>query len=405
MMNEREKNWRRQRKKERRNTKAGTERKVAMKNQCLEKRDDEKTRKKVGTKKLKIMKKSSNERKKRKENPKNGKENPKNGKGTESLEAERGHRDITNMMIDWTFPTPPVQLQYYHQFLVPPGLQMPPPTIVPRICNAQGEERMEIPRPSMGTQPPQGLPSMGNPDYISPLKREHGIGQPGRDHSGHRQKMWALEGSEDCTHTIVDPSINDAWFGQRNNMSQMKYFKDPKPFFELIFGEEADVSALRLYGDSLTCLTYSLQDEFLEALNNTNPKSKIEDDSLLRAEIRLEKEKEKALSASNEGIDAKLLALIDASHKQNILEEQRKQKEMAPTLVRILQEQEITPKIKLSKSVEDEKSKKVKSIQRLEPIIRVTKKLKTESKKKPVSVKPEWKDVEADAEKLRSPRQ
>uniref|UniRef100_A0A915HRN6 Uncharacterized protein n=1 Tax=Romanomermis culicivorax TaxID=13658 RepID=A0A915HRN6_ROMCU len=44
------------------------------------------------------------------------------------------------------------------------------PTIVPPIRNAQGEERMEIPVPSTGTQPPQGLPSMGKPDYISPLK-------------------------------------------------------------------------------------------------------------------------------------------------------------------------------------------------------------------------------------------
>uniref|UniRef100_A0A915HXQ2 Uncharacterized protein n=1 Tax=Romanomermis culicivorax TaxID=13658 RepID=A0A915HXQ2_ROMCU len=135
------------------------------------------------------MKKSSNERKKRKENWKNG-------EGTESLEAERRHWDIINMMIDWTpnitqyddtsattisstaissFAIPAGQPQYYHQFLVPPGLQMPPPGMIPPIRNAQGEERMEIPRTSMGTQPPQGPPSTGNPDYISPLKREHSI--------------------------------------------------------------------------------------------------------------------------------------------------------------------------------------------------------------------------------------
>uniref|UniRef100_A0A915L5X9 Uncharacterized protein n=1 Tax=Romanomermis culicivorax TaxID=13658 RepID=A0A915L5X9_ROMCU len=86
---------------------------------------------------------SSNERKKKRENRKNE-------KGAESLEAERGHRDITNTMI--------------------------------------GEERMDILGTSTGTQPPQRPLSTGNPDYISPLKREHGIGQPGRDHSGHRQK-------------------------------------------------------------------------------------------------------------------------------------------------------------------------------------------------------------------------
>uniref|UniRef100_A0A915IPW8 Uncharacterized protein n=1 Tax=Romanomermis culicivorax TaxID=13658 RepID=A0A915IPW8_ROMCU len=81
-----------------------------------------------------------------------------------------------------------VQASYYHQFLVLPGLQMPPRKIISPIRNVQGKERMDIPRPSTGTQPPQRPPSAGNPDYISPLKRETRIGQPGRDHSGQRQK-------------------------------------------------------------------------------------------------------------------------------------------------------------------------------------------------------------------------
>uniref|UniRef100_A0A915L302 Uncharacterized protein n=1 Tax=Romanomermis culicivorax TaxID=13658 RepID=A0A915L302_ROMCU len=83
---------------------------------------------------------------------------------------------------------PPGQAPYYHQFLVPPGLQMPPPTIIPPIRNVQSEERMDIPGTSTSMQPPQRPPSRGNLDYISPLKRETGIGLPGRDHSGHRQK-------------------------------------------------------------------------------------------------------------------------------------------------------------------------------------------------------------------------
>uniref|UniRef100_A0A915IA32 Uncharacterized protein n=1 Tax=Romanomermis culicivorax TaxID=13658 RepID=A0A915IA32_ROMCU len=74
----------------------------------------------------------------------------------------------------------PGQRQYYNQFLVPPGLQMPPPTIIPPICNVQSEERMDIPGTLTGMQPPQRLRSTGNDDYISPLKREQGIGQPGR---------------------------------------------------------------------------------------------------------------------------------------------------------------------------------------------------------------------------------
>uniref|UniRef100_A0A915J329 Uncharacterized protein n=1 Tax=Romanomermis culicivorax TaxID=13658 RepID=A0A915J329_ROMCU len=83
----------------------------------------------------------------------------------------------------------PGQPQYYHQFLVLSGLQMPPPMIILRICNVQSEERMDISGTSTGTQPPQRPPSMVNPDYISPLKREPSIGQPGRDHSGHRQNI------------------------------------------------------------------------------------------------------------------------------------------------------------------------------------------------------------------------
>uniref|UniRef100_A0A915JXH3 Uncharacterized protein n=1 Tax=Romanomermis culicivorax TaxID=13658 RepID=A0A915JXH3_ROMCU len=62
-----------------------------------------------------------------------------------------------------------------NQFLVPPGLQMPPPTVIPPIGNVQGEERMDIPGPSMVTQLPPRPPSTGNPNYISLLKRETGI--------------------------------------------------------------------------------------------------------------------------------------------------------------------------------------------------------------------------------------
>uniref|UniRef100_A0A915IP92 Uncharacterized protein n=1 Tax=Romanomermis culicivorax TaxID=13658 RepID=A0A915IP92_ROMCU len=68
--------------------------KVATKNRCPEKRNKERMKKKVGVKKLKTMKKSTKEEKKKRENRKNA-------KGAESHEVERGHRDITNMMIDW----------------------------------------------------------------------------------------------------------------------------------------------------------------------------------------------------------------------------------------------------------------------------------------------------------------
>uniref|UniRef100_A0A915JT32 Uncharacterized protein n=1 Tax=Romanomermis culicivorax TaxID=13658 RepID=A0A915JT32_ROMCU len=60
-------------------------------------------------------------------------------------------------------------------------------------------------------------------------------------------------------------------FGQHYNMSQTKYFADSEKFFDLMFGEEDEGSAVRFYGQSLACATYCNQDEFLQALNNTNP--------------------------------------------------------------------------------------------------------------------------------------
>uniref|UniRef100_A0A915J1V7 Uncharacterized protein n=1 Tax=Romanomermis culicivorax TaxID=13658 RepID=A0A915J1V7_ROMCU len=84
------------------------------------------------------------------------------------------------------------QALYYHQFLVPPGLQVPPPTIILPICNVQGEEPMDIPGLSTVVQLLQRPLSTGNPDYIWPLERETGIGQPGRNHSGQRQKLLKM---------------------------------------------------------------------------------------------------------------------------------------------------------------------------------------------------------------------
>uniref|UniRef100_A0A915IX84 Uncharacterized protein n=1 Tax=Romanomermis culicivorax TaxID=13658 RepID=A0A915IX84_ROMCU len=57
----------------------------------------------------------------------------------------------------------PGQGPYYHQFLVPQGVQMPPPTMIPPIRRGQGEERMDIPGQSMVMQRPQRPPSTANP--------------------------------------------------------------------------------------------------------------------------------------------------------------------------------------------------------------------------------------------------
>uniref|UniRef100_A0A915I1L6 Phospholipid scramblase n=1 Tax=Romanomermis culicivorax TaxID=13658 RepID=A0A915I1L6_ROMCU len=75
------------------------------------------------------------------------------------------------------------QVPYYHQFLVPP------PTLIRPMHSVQGEEMMDIPEPSMVVPPPQRPPSATNPNYISLLKQDTEIGQPGRDHSGQQHKL------------------------------------------------------------------------------------------------------------------------------------------------------------------------------------------------------------------------
>uniref|UniRef100_A0A915IUF1 Uncharacterized protein n=1 Tax=Romanomermis culicivorax TaxID=13658 RepID=A0A915IUF1_ROMCU len=81
---------------------------------------------------------------------------------------------------------------YYHQFLVPPGVQMLPQTMIPPMRGLHGEERMDILGLSTVMQPPQRPLSAANPNYISPLKRDTEIGQPGPDHSGQRHNPYRL---------------------------------------------------------------------------------------------------------------------------------------------------------------------------------------------------------------------
>uniref|UniRef100_A0A915HGW9 Uncharacterized protein n=1 Tax=Romanomermis culicivorax TaxID=13658 RepID=A0A915HGW9_ROMCU len=52
---------------------------------------------------------------------------------------------------------------------------------------------MEVTQQVSGVSVMQIPPSVGNPDYISPLKRDLPIGQPVRDHSGQRNKCQEFE--------------------------------------------------------------------------------------------------------------------------------------------------------------------------------------------------------------------
>uniref|UniRef100_A0A915J8U0 Uncharacterized protein n=1 Tax=Romanomermis culicivorax TaxID=13658 RepID=A0A915J8U0_ROMCU len=67
----------------------------------------------------------------------------------------------------------------FNMTIVLPGMQMPPPTLIPRMCSVQGKEAMDAPEPSTAIGLPQRQASAGNLDYISPLKRDTEIEQLG----------------------------------------------------------------------------------------------------------------------------------------------------------------------------------------------------------------------------------
>jgi len=67
--------------------------------------------------------------------------------------------------------------------------------------------------------------------------------------------------------------LNSFWgkFGQRNNLSQTEYVTDPDKFFAKMDDVKTNVSSVQFFGDSMACMTYNIQDEFLQPLNNSNP--------------------------------------------------------------------------------------------------------------------------------------
>jgi len=68
---------------------------------------------------------------------------------------------------------------------------------------------------------------------------------------------------------------------------------------------------------------YVIPSDFFDSLMR---KSRITEDPLITAQLKIEKEKDKLLSQPNKDADIKLRDYTDKTHKQLILEEQRKQK-------------------------------------------------------------------------------
>lgn len=67
--------------------------------------------------------------------------------------------------------------------------------------------------------------------------------------------------------------LNSFWgkFGQRNNLSHTEYFSEPEEFFKLIFDNTKNIPSVQFFGECTACVRYTIEDEFLQALQNTNP--------------------------------------------------------------------------------------------------------------------------------------
>ena len=59
-------------------------------------------------------------------------------------------------------------------------------------------------------------------------------------------------------------------FGQRCNQNQTTYFRDPQPFFELVFDPANVIHAVNYINDNLVSVSHSKETEYIDILPNTN---------------------------------------------------------------------------------------------------------------------------------------
>jgi len=66
--------------------------------------------------------------------------------------------------------------------------------------------------------------------------------------------------------------LNSFWgkFGQRNNMTNLVYFKDPAKYFQLITNPAIIVHSVVMVTDTMLAVAYTNEDEFVEVMGNTN---------------------------------------------------------------------------------------------------------------------------------------
>ena len=66
--------------------------------------------------------------------------------------------------------------------------------------------------------------------------------------------------------------LNSLWgkFGQRNNMSQIKYVTDVSEFYEILLDDKLANKNFQFINDDMVQMTYNFKDQFVDNSNNTN---------------------------------------------------------------------------------------------------------------------------------------
>ena len=66
--------------------------------------------------------------------------------------------------------------------------------------------------------------------------------------------------------------LNSLWgkFGQRSNMSQMKYVTEVSEFYKILHDDKLDNKNFQLINDDMVQMTYNFKDQFVDNSKNTN---------------------------------------------------------------------------------------------------------------------------------------
>lgn len=73
------------------------------------------------------------------------------------------------------------------------------------------------------------------------------------------------------SHTLILNYILFFKFGQRNNLNKIAYFKDPAPYFKMVFDPSIVVHSINIISEHMIAVTYNQHEDFVTVMGNTNP--------------------------------------------------------------------------------------------------------------------------------------